>query len=298
MTLYADMLFLVNFIMNGFVLWMLKKITRQRIGFRWLALGAGLMALLYTLLIAVPALRFVNIVLASVVILAVGVAAAFRPPSVSLFVKFMAIAYVISFAVGGLGMALFFLTDLPHAVYFIVSDMSGFSRAISWQVALVGMATSYIVIKLGTKMSEHITLRRQMLCSVLVTIGKNDCRFDALVDTGHNLREPLSKMPVIIAEYEQIKPLLPECLNVLFAEKMESDLTVLLSVREEEFYSRIRMIPFASLGRNNGMLIGFRPDSIQVEGQSEASEAIIGIYNSTLCKNGRYRGLLSPEIVA
>jgi stage II sporulation protein GA (sporulation sigma-E factor processing peptidase) len=298
MTLYADILFFVNFIMNGFVLWVLAKILREKRKARWLVCGAAVMALLYTLIIVTPPLRFVNVILASVVILAVGVAIAFHPKNARAFVKFMAVSYVVSFTVGGLGMALFFLTDLPHAVYFIMSDFGGFSRSVSWKLALAGMVISYIAIKFGMKIAERLTLRRQMLCNVYVSIGENICTFDALVDTGHNLKEPLTQTPVIIAEFEQVKPLLPECLVILFSEKLESDLTVLLSIREEAFYNRIHMIPFTSLGRSNGMLIGFRPDNVKVEGCENATEVVIGIYNDKLCRDGRYRGLLSPELVA
>ncbi|MCL2224027.1 MAG: sigma-E processing peptidase SpoIIGA [Defluviitaleaceae bacterium] len=298
MTLYADILFLVNLVMNGFVLWVLSKVVREPRKTRWLLLGASLMALLYTMIIVTPPLRFVNVVLASVVILAVGVSATFHPRGAGAFFRLMAAAYVISFTVGGLGMALFFLTDLPYAVYFIVSDFGGFSRLVSWQLVLAGMIVSYITIKFALKIAERFTLKRQMLCNVHISLGENDCNFDALVDTGHNLKEPLSQTPVIIAEFEQIKPLLPECLVVLFSEKLEDDLTVLLSVREEAFYNRIRMIPFKSLGQSNGILIGFRPDNVKVEGLEESPDVVIGIYNAKLCRDGRYRGLLSPELVA
>jgi stage II sporulation protein GA (sporulation sigma-E factor processing peptidase) len=300
-TLYADILFLVNFVMNGFVLWVLAKITRSPQKARWLLAGSGVMALLYTFIIIIEPLRFVNVVLASVLILSAGVAVAFRPRSVRAFARLMAVSYVISFTVGGLGMALFFLTDLPNAIYFIAADWDGFTRTISWQLALVGMILSYIVIKFSLKAAERFTLKRQMLCNVYISIGEKACRFDALVDTGHNLKDPLSQSPVIIAEFEQIEKLLPDCLKILFHERLESNLTVLLSVREESFYKRIRMIPFSSLGRSKGMLIGFRPDSVRVQAEGidgETPDVVIGIYNDKLCRDGRYCGLLSPELVA
>jgi len=119
------------------------------------------------------------------------------------------------------------------------------------------------------------------------------------VDTGHCLVDPLSRSPVIIAEFEEVKPLLPHGMQDLFCQRQENDLTGLLAIRDESFYNRIRMIPFTSLGRNNGMLIGFRPDAVKVEGAKAAqTDAVIGIYNDKLCRDGRYRGLVSPELVA
>jgi len=224
----------------------------------------------------------------------------FHPEGIKSFLKLMAVAYGISFTVGGLGMALFFLTDLPYAVHFIAEDFDGFTRAISWQLALAGMAASYVLIKLAIRVYEKHLLRRQMLCNVQVFLGESDCSFDALVDTGHSLKEPISQSPVIIAEFELIKNFLPDRLKILFYEKQENDLNELLAGSSTDvkglFYARIRMIPFTSLGKASGMLIGFRPDKVKV-GSSTPADVVIGIYNDKLCGDGRYRGLLSPELI-
>jgi len=304
MVLYADSLFVVNFVMNGFVLWMVAKLTRSKRKRRWLLLGAGIMAFLYTLLIAMESLRFLNVALSSIIILSVGVIVGFYPQGVKSFFKIITVAYCISFTVGGLGMALIFLTDLPYAVYHIASDWSEFTRSISWQLVFIGMAICYILLKLGIRVSNRYVLKRQMLCNIQIFMGENDCSFEALVDTGHCLKEPLSQSPVIIAEFEHIKEFLPDGLKVLFYEKQENDLEGLLANKDEEgaFYNRIRMIPFSSLGRANGMLIGFRPDRVCVEGLSANDkfidvDVIVGIYNAKLCRDGRYQGLVSPELI-
>jgi hypothetical protein len=96
MTLYADILFLVNFIMNGFVLWILAKVMRETQKKRWFFLGAGVMALLYTILIITP-LRLISVVFASPVILAAGIGIVFRPQTAGAFFRLMAAAYVIIF---------------------------------------------------------------------------------------------------------------------------------------------------------------------------------------------------------
>ena len=302
MTLYADMLFLVNFIMNSFVLWVVSKlvrgVSRQKKKNLWIMLGAAVMSLLYTLLIAVEALRFVNVALSSVVILTAGLLITFRLSGWRGFLKLVAVAYCISFAVGGLGMALFFLTDVPYAVYFIANDFGGFTRAISWQLVLVGTAASYVLIKIGLHIAKMHSLKRQMICTVQIHMGEQGTAFDALVDTGHSLKEPLSQHPVIIAEFEHVKDFLPDRLKVMFYERQEDDLTGLMT-EGSAFYKRIRMIPFTSLGRKSGMLIGFRPDRVAVEGAKEApANVVIGIYNDKLCNDGKYQGLLSPEILA
>jgi len=309
MVLYADSLFVVNFVMNSFVLWMVAKLARSKRKRRWLFLGAGVMALLYTLLIVVESLRFLNVALSSIIILSLGVIIGFYPQGIKSFFKIMAVAYCISFTVGGLGMALIFLTDLPHAVYHIASDWSEFTRSISWQIVFIGMAICYILLKLGIRASNRYVLKRQMLCNIQIYMGENGCSFEALVDTGHSLKEPLSQSPVIIAEFEHIKEFLPDGLKVLFYEQQENNFEGLLATKENAnenedeatFYHRIRMIPFSSVGRANGMLIGFRPDRVFVEGEKGKKctpiDVVVAIYNAKLCRDGRYQGLVSPELV-
>jgi stage II sporulation protein GA (sporulation sigma-E factor processing peptidase) len=303
MTLYADILFIINFMMNAFVLWLSGKILRCRRKVRWYITGAAVMAALYTAALALPLLQRVNIFAAQAVILAAGVAVTFFPSGWRAFAKCMLAAYLVSFVIGGLGMALFFLTDLPYAVRYIAADLGAFSRAVSWQLAVTGAALSYVLIKLTVYVLERRALKRQMLCHVEVSMEEASVTFHALVDTGHSLREPITRSPVIVAEFDEVKPFLPEGLRQLFYEKREHNLTDLLLGHREDFYTRLRMVPFTSLGRANGMLVGFRPDRVTVQPQDEASphtrqDIIIGIYNDKLTRDGRYRGLLSADLVA
>jgi len=303
MTLYADILFAVNFIMNAFVLLLAARICRCPRKKRWTIAGAALMAGLYTVVLALPALRGGNVFAAQVLILAAGVALAYAPRGWKPFAKYMLVCYVISFTVGGLGMALFFLTDLPLAVRYIAADLGAFSRAVSWQVAVTGMVLSYGLIKLGQRVIERRTIKRQLLCNVEIIIDESRVAFDALVDTGHSLREPITRAPVIVAEFDEIAPFLPDGLRQLFCEKRETQWDALAPEDGEAFYTRLRLVPFTSLGRANGMLVGFKPDRVTVLPQEKSNtqpreDIIIGIYNDKLTRDGRYRGLIGAELVA
>jgi stage II sporulation protein GA (sporulation sigma-E factor processing peptidase) len=218
-----------------------------------------------------------------------------------MFAKQLGLAYLLSFAVGGLGLALFYLTDLPYALYYLTSEPTNANAGFSWKLPVLCIIGSYVMIRLAVKLTEHITVKRQQVCPVRVFLGESDAVFDALIDTGHCLREPISQYPVIVAEFDYIKSFLPDPLKVLFYENQENDLGRILSgsdpEKREVFFSRIRMIPFTSIGRTNGMLIGFRPDRVALgQGDLEYSEIVIGIYNNRLTRDGRYQGLLGPEL--
>ena len=67
-----------------------------------------------------------------------------------------------------------------------------------------------------------------------------------------------------------------------------------------EYASKIRAIPFKSLGKENGLLLGVKVDEIEVSYQDmehKIKDVIIGIYNGVLSRNGKYSGLIGLDII-
>jgi stage II sporulation protein GA (sporulation sigma-E factor processing peptidase) len=295
MTVYADVLFAVNFTMDGVILWTVAKLTRQRVKLLRLALGALAMALPYCILVLAAPYNTVISLTASVVMLTLGLVIALKPRRIKKLLLQVSLGYIASFAIGGLGLALFYLTDLPFLAY-------AAAESLSWKLVAVCVVGSYAAVKVIVKLTDYIAIKRQMLTNVGVRVGGCDIAFEALVDTGHSLYDPISNSPVIIAEFEHVKQCLPEKLQTLFNEKSENDLSRLIQSSDGSgFYGRLRMIPFKSLGSANEMLIGFKPDSVTLGAGSPAqavrSDVVIGIYNNQLTRDGRYQGLLAPELV-
>lgn len=279
MEIYADIILLINFIMNSLILWAVIKLSREKPKYLRITLGGLVMALIYVvIMITLPFAIWISII-SSVLMLAFGIIVAARPKSLRSFLTKLFLAYICSFVVGGLGMMLVYrIADVP------------------WTLLLVCIGASYIAIRLGLWIFEGITLKKQMLCPITIHVGQKTGNLQALVDTGHSLHDPLNKSPVIIAEFESVKELLPEGLRLMFYEQQENDLSGIISATAgSKFYERIRMIPFVSLGLNNGMLIGFRPDKVDLSSSSR-KDVVIGIYNKKLCGDGRYQGLIGPEL--
>ena len=64
---------------------------------------------------------------------------------------------------------------------------------------------------------------------------------------------------------------------------------------KEKYISRLKFIPFSSLGKQNGMLIGIKAESIKINNKEPKENIIIGIYNKSLTKRGEYRALIGIE---
>ncbi|MCL2421353.1 MAG: sigma-E processing peptidase SpoIIGA [Defluviitaleaceae bacterium] len=287
MEIYADIVLLINFMMNSFILWAVAKLSRQKLHYLRLLAGGLAMALMYVLTIMMLPYSWWLSIVSSIVMLSVGIAVALQPKNVRVFLVQLFLGYICSFVLGGLGMMLFYRLATVN---------------VSWVLLIICIISAYILIKLSIRLIEGITIKKQMLCPVTIYIGEDTQSLQALVDTGHTLHDPLNNAPVIIAEFESIKSLLPDGVRLLFYEQQENDLPGLLSVAAgSRFCERIRMIPFVSLGLSNGMLVGFRPDRVALStAQKELlrEDVVIGIYNRKLSGSGQYQGLISPELVA
>ena len=69
---------------------------------------------------------------------------------------------------------------------------------------------------------------------------------------------------------------------------------------KEEYISKLKLIPFSSLGKQNGMLIGIKAQYLKIiteEQTNEIKDVIIGIYDKSLTKKGEYGALIGLELL-
>ena len=64
--------------------------------------------------------------------------------------------------------------------------------------------------------------------------------------------------------------------------------------------SKLKVIPFSSLGKQNGMLLGLKADGIEIEEENNVKnvdKVILGIYNKRLSKKDEYGALLGIDVI-
>ena len=55
-----------------------------------------------------------------------------------------------------------------------------------------------------------------------------------------------------------------------------------------------RLIPFSSIGEQNGLLPAFLPDEILVNGEKKC-DLVVAVFKGSLSRAGDYNALISPE---
>lgn len=296
--IYADIVFLINFIMNFLIFWIVSKLIKDKTNILKIVIGAAIGSIMYCILIFVPILRNFYNFYSAIIILVISLFVVFGFTSFKKFVQLIFYSHIVAFMVGGMGIAIYHYTNITD----IFRNIVGFTNNyFSFKVLLVSIFISYITIKVLTIYIQKILIMKQSFYKVKIFLGPLSVDILALVDTGNSLSDPVSKSPVIIAEFKSIKKFLPNSMQLLFYEKKESEIfSVVDSISQSNICNKIRIIPFKSIGNSDGVLIGFKPDKVEIINKDkliEIEDVVIGIYNLNLSSNGDYQGLLNPKLL-
>jgi stage II sporulation protein GA (sporulation sigma-E factor processing peptidase) len=129
-------------------------------------------------------------------------------------------------------------------------------------------------------------------------------KVSALLDTGNRLYDPLTRMPVMVAEAALWKQLLPEGWADRLQEESADRLVSELDETDRERYrllSRLRLIPYRGINGTSRMMLAFKPDEVILtrEGNPPLTikRLLIGLDGGTLSPEGLYRAILHPEMI-
>lgn len=301
MEIYLDIVILENIVINYLILWVTSKFSKNRAGSLRLLLGAALGAAYIIPMVLLPGLKIYATVLSKLLLSVAMVAVAFSFNKISAFLKTLVIFYAATFLFAGAGFALLFFNQGGSIVKngVVLSTFSFLNT--SWSELALALAFALIILRVVWEVIQKKFLREKILVRLCIAFDKKAADLYALVDTGNSLHDPLTNMPVIVVEFSAIRDILPEDIRNMFEKDIIGDLNkVTTTISCSSWFSRFRLIPFTSLGAENGMLIGFRPDYIEIGSENDKkgiSDVIVGIYNRALSRNEKYRALLNPELM-
>ena len=296
---YVDVLFIINFVINYLLLWTTSKICRRRVSQIRLSVGAFIGAI-YAVVMFFPAFKIYYTFMSKVLFSFVIIAVTFNIEKLKEFLKTLIIFYGVNFTFAGTALGLFYFTNVGAFTGFVMSN-GVLYFSFPWKTLLISGIVAYILIKIISHVFRRRLVKENMYVPLDIICDNKKISVEALIDTGNSLYDPISNFPVVVVEFDAIKELLPEEVKKIFSEYRENDLHIISNIMSNSAWvSRFRLIPFSSLGKENGMLIGFKPDEIEIiedNRKRDIKDIIVGIYNHKLSKNDRYNALLNPEII-
>lgn len=172
-----------------------------------------------------------------------------------------------------------------------------------WGVVAIAIVAGFYLHRLWNWANDR-QMSEQQIVRVRASIGKFQFSCAGLVDTGHTLRDPVSHQPVLVVEVRALASWLPsEFVTTLHEEPLDWP-TLISGLQQIGWENRLTILPFHSLGRSKGTLIGLRSDYLDVfrETSDDAIHVqhtgiIVALYPGRLDQHEQFQALLHPELI-
>ena len=295
MTIYIDVVLIENLVMNYIILLTTGIVSKIKMKYIRANL-ASLLGAIYSVVAYMGILEIYSSIFLKIILSILIVYIAFNPQNIKKMWKELLIFYLVSFVFGGAAFSLIYIVKPQN----IIMKNGLFLGTYTLKTVLLGAIIGFIIILSCLKFIKNKISKKDMFCDIEISINDKKIKTKAMIDTGNCLKEPITSMPVVIIEHTLLYECMPkEILNNLENiiggdfEKISEDI-------KNEYISKLKLIPFSSLGKQNGMLLGIKPQYLKIINEEEIKEiknVIIGIYNKSLTKKGEYRALIGIELM-
>lgn len=293
MTIYLDIVLIENLCMNYIILFatgFIMKIKLHHIRIILSALVGGI----YAILSYMEIFPFYSTMVVKIILSVCMVYIAFFPKGIKSLLKHLVMFYLVSFAFGGCAFALLYFIK-PEDIFMINGVYVG---TYPIKIALLGGVVGFVITYIAFKVVKSRMTKKSLIHDVEIKIEEKTIKIKALLDTGNGLKEPITGEPVIVVERDRLYGILPGNILNNIDKIIGGDWGNL--EEDIEYRTRFRVIPFKSIGKQNGMLLGFRVDEVNVITDIDKivnQKVIMCIYNGTLTRTNTYSALIGLDML-
>lgn len=293
MTIYLDVVLLENLCMNYIILFATGYIMKIKMK-QWKIIISALIGGIYSIVAYLEILPIYSNLFMKIILSIVMVYLAYNAKGIKILSKQLIIFYLTSFVFGGCAFALLYFIKPKN----ILMKNGVYVGTYPIKIALLGGIIGFIVTHIAFKIVKTKLKKKDMLYTVTIKIQEKETTLTAMLDTGNLLRDPISKIPVIVVERDKLYDVLPAELlnnieNLVGGEQTEK----IDEIKEKEYLTKLRIIPFSSIGKKNGLLIGIKADTVAIHKEETEirKNVIIGIFPEKLSNN--YSALFGLDLL-
>lgn len=288
MIVYVDVLFAVNMLMDMTIIWAAGMLLKEQIKIIRIILGAAAGALMYIITLYRPYVNGFVQFLVIIFSMSLSLIIAYSPRNLISLIKMVVTSTAVSFAAAGMIFAFVCLRMFytKGAAAYIMDNFS-------YKLLILSSLAVYIIIKFGGKYIRKSAADPKEYFEIAVKLNGKEASLRALADTGNSLKDNIGGNEIIIADYDAVSNIIPYDLS-------GDGVAMFNMLSETELKTRIRLIPFKSLGNPNGMLLGIKADSAYIKTKvhrEERQNIVIGIYEGRLDASGQFNAIVNYEII-
>lgn len=291
-TIYVDIVLLENLCMNYIILFGTAYIIKIKVKHIRILL-ASLIGAVYAVLAYAEVFPIYANLITKIILSICMTYIAFNPKKLKGLIKELILFYLVSFALGGCAFALLYIVR-PQDIFMKNGVYIG---TYPLKIALLGGITGFVITYVAIKIVKTRITKNEIIYKAIIKIEEQEIEINVLLDTGNMLKDPISGDAVIMVEKNKLYKILPNEMldntNKFLGGEFEN-------AESLEYRKRIRFIPFTSVGKQNGMLLGIKPDLVKIITDVDEivnEKTIIGVYEKTFSKYGKYSGLIGLDIL-
>lgn len=293
MTVYIDIILLENLCMNYIILFATAYIMKIKISHIRIIASSSIGAV-YSIMLYMQILPIYSSIFMKIILSVVMVYISYAPKSVKIAIKQLIIFYLISFAFGGCVFALLYFVKTQDI--FIKNGV--YIGTYPLKIALLGGIVGFVITYIAFKIIKNKATKEEMIYKLKIKINDKTVEVNALLDTGNKLKDPITLVPVIVIEKQKLYNFLPEEILENIDKIIGGDSNKLIE-ENIKYMSKFRVIPYNSIGKQNGLMLGFKADEVKIiidEEERTIKNTIIGIFNQSF-NSQTYSALISLEII-
>lgn len=265
LVVFLDLVILINLIVNFFLLYITGRTLKLIVNFKLMFLAA-LIGSIYTITLIYPCLIMFSTFYFKLIMAIALTYISFGNKGLATNLKILCVFMLYSMLLAGICMFI----QYNRYSYLDGAMITNFP----YQWLFVSLMIFYITVD---RLVIYIKDRKDLFTLVYdvdIIFKDKEKKVKAFLDTGNELREPATNLPVVIVEK-----------------------SVFGNVNLEEF-SKFH-IPYRVINGSSGKLLGFKPDIIKINFGEEVKyrEVIIALCQDKLSQVGDYHALLSRGVM-
>lgn len=262
-TIYIDSAFLLNLVMDLYLLKLTAKILGKTATYPRILMGSLTGALGYCMVLCIPKISYGSRLLFGM--LPIGmlmIKVTYRTKGFMELLRTMGYLYFFSFLMGGF--MIFLRGKLP------------FFKAYENSILMLAVTGFFGYAAIHSLLVWRERNRHNCFCKVILEGDREEMTVSALIDSGNGLVEPISQKPVAVLDEEVWK-----------------------RMRKWMKPEKFKMIPYHSIGKEQGLLEGYEVDTMVVQGtggEKQFEHVVIAVFKGKVSGRGKYQMILPLEL--
>lgn len=303
MVVYLDLIFAVNFLIDGALLLVTARIRKMPVK-RWRVALSAFVGASYVVMMLVPSLTFMFTFLVKCLFSITMIWIAFGFGGLLPFLRNLGTFYLVNFAVAGGMFGIHYLLHSPSEVMngILITRSGGSAFMIKVGAPLVVLAFVPLVWLFRT-LFVSVKRRRDMtqfLAKVRIQIDDYESVCTGLIDTGNQLYDPLTRTPVMVVEAAHWRDVLPEAWMRRISRAEVDQLVAAIGTEPFVWQDRLRLIPYRGVNRGTQFMLAVKPDKVVIvhnDAEIVNEKVLIGLDGGKLCADGSYQAIIHPTLV-